>query len=256
LVEVIGRADAYSTPLDRWRGIRRNAHPVFDADGMLGLRRASVLAAAGVWGSFDFGDTSAEPRPDLQFDSPGLIQLSLWGSLAHRTGPLVASAGIIRDWYLRPTQRAGVTEAFARARLQRGRWMSSLSIWNVIDGASGTYLEPLVSFYHFVNPFTGPAITWTTSLRAGLQLGERHPDAGAAVPGPEGTGLTHVALGTKTDWRFNLGWQAALVMTVGAELQLSRDPAARRQRDGTEGGVASLWFPIQIGVSCPLRRPE
>jgi hypothetical protein len=255
-VAITGRFDVGVLTRDRWRGIRRNAHPVTHIDGMAGVLLGDVSVSAGVWASVEPGSTSGELLPDLRAGEWGTSQWSLWTQLAYRRGPLLLAGGVLRDEYVRPADNPAVTEVYGSARFQAGRWSPSVSLWHAVDGAEGAYLEPAIAFHHFVNPFTGPAISWITAIRAGVQLSERNPEAGNLVPGPAETGLTHVALGTGVRVALNIGWELALVLGAGVEAQINVDPATKRHRDGTDAGDFRLWAPLHVGISLPLRRPE
>ena len=252
---VTARLDATVLTRDRWRGIRRNAHPVGHIDGLVGVRLGDVSISVGAWASAEPGSTRGEILPDLRAGGRGISQWSLWTQLAFHRGPLIVAGGVLRDEYVRLTGDPAVSELFASARLQAGRWSPSVALWQAVDGASGAYLEPAIGYHHFVNPFTGPAVSWTTTLRGGVQLAERRP-VGEAVPGPEETGLTHLALGTGLRFAFNVGWKVALVAAAGVEAQLNVDPATKQHRNGSDAGDFRLWAPVQLGVSVPLRRPE
>ncbi len=254
-LSITARADAGLLTRDRWRGIRRNAHPVSHVDGLLGFLLGDFSVSAGAWTSVESGSTSGEVLPELRAGGWGPSQWSVWTQLAYRRGPLVISGGVLRDEFVRLVDDPAVTELYGSARLQHGRWSGSFAFWHAVDGATGTYLEPGIAFHHFVNPLTGPALSWTTTLRAGVQASRRIPDA-AAVPGPTETGLTHVALGTGLRVALNIGWELALVLGAGVEAQLNVDPATKRHRDGSDAGKLRLWAPLYAGISVPLRRPE
>jgi hypothetical protein len=252
----VGRVDLFGTTLDRWRGIRQNAHPVAELDALVGLEGGGVSFTAGGWTTLETKSTRNEPRPDLRAGPARFSDWSAWGQLAGRRGASSVSTGVIRDWYARPGSNPAVTEVYGAARLQTGRWSHSIALWQAVSGADGLYVEPAVAFHHFVNPFTGPAVSLTTTLRAGIQAGKRNPDGGPKVPGPQETGLTHVALGTTLRLGFNLTGPVALVLVTTPELQANRDPATKLRRDGSSTGWLRFWWPLQLGLSCPLRRPE
>jgi hypothetical protein len=149
-----------------------------------------------------------------------------------------------------------VWEVYGNARYQKGRWAVSTSYWQAVDGAEGGYVEPAVTFYHFVNPFAGPILTWSTSLAAGVQLSARNPDAGAVVAGPEEEGLTHVVASSTVRSAWPLVAGAALLVEVCPHLQWGVDSATRRRRDGSRAAPLSVWIPIRAGISYPLRRPQ
>jgi hypothetical protein len=250
------RSDLYFFTVDRWRGIVRNAHPVAQADAMTAVVLGSVSLSVGGWTSVELQSTAAEPRPDLRSGPAGPSQWSAWGQLAMRTGPVLLAAGALRDTYVRPDADPAVLELYASAQMPSGRWTPSLSLWQAIDGAHGLYLEPAIRFDHFVSPFSGPAVAWSTTLRGGIQVGLRSPDAGPTVPGPESTGLTFVALASLARIGVTLTGGLMLVVTTGPELQYSRDPAARRRGDGSDGNPFVFMWPIQLGLSFPLTRPQ
>jgi hypothetical protein len=248
------RLDLYLTTHDQWRGIRRNAHPVVQSDGMAGVAWGRVSLSAGGWTSLELGDTRSEPRPDLRSGRAGFSQTTLWGQAAYRSGSVTLTAGAIHDRYRRVGPDPSTTEVYGSARYQRGRWTGALSLWHAVDGAHGSYLEPRLAFHHFANPFAGPAVDWTTSLSAGFQLGQRDPDA-ASLPGPEDSGLTLIALGSAIRLAVNLAPRLALFARTGPELQISRDPAAKRGRNGGQADVR-FWWPAQLGLSWPVEKRE
>ncbi len=250
-----GRADLFATSRDMWRGIRRNAQPAIQADAMGGVFYRGVSLTAGGWGSLVAGDTRREARPELRVGTWDWSEFSLWGQVAYRTPAITASVGVMRNTYVGSGLNPEVTEAYGTVRLQRGRWSSQASVWAALDGAEGAYIEPSVSFHHFVNPFAGPAIDWTTTLYAGLQAGLRRPAGGAAVPGAEGEGLTHVGLGSAIRGAFSLGEGFAVVARLEALLQVNRDAATQRGRDGNEADFR-FTCPLQLGFSWPSRRSE
>ena len=250
-----GRLDLYATTRLDWRGVRRNAHPATQADATAVAAYRVVNASVGAWTSMELEETADEPRPDLRAGAAGPTQRTLWGQLGYRKGDLSLALGAVRDWYTRGGDDPATVEAYAVVRLQAGRWSGAISLWESLDGIEGTYLESAVVFHHFVNPFAGPAVTWASGMRAGIQVGERNPDAGPSVPGPEGTGLTHVVLDSRIRATIHLGSGLALVAVTGPELRINRDPATRRGRDGSEADVR-LWWPVQAGVSWPLRGRE
>jgi hypothetical protein len=252
---IVGRADLYSTTLDRWRGIRRSVHPVIQLDAMAGLRTSGLSATGGVWTSLEPGDTRDQARPDLRAGPTRFNMSSAWVQLGGRSGPLIVTAGAVRDWFARPDGSRAVSELYGSARLQVGRWAVSGSAWQAVSGADGLYLEPAIAVYHFVNPFTGPALSWTTTLRAGFQVDERDPSGGVVVPGPRETGLTHVALGTSIRAAFNVGGPLVLAVVATPEVQANRDPSTKLRKDGTSTGWLRFWLPFQLGLSLPLRRP-
>lgn len=250
-----GRLDLYATTRLDWRGVRRNAHLATQADAMAVAAYRVVNASVGAWTSMELEENAGEPRADLRAGAAGPTQRTLWGQLGYRKGDLSLALGAVRDWYTRAGDDPATVEAYAVVRLQAGRWSGAISVWESVDGIEGTYLEPALVFHHFVNPFAGPAVTWASGLRGGIQIGERNPDAGPSVPGPEGNGLTHVVLDSRIRATVYLGSGLALVAATGPELRINRDPATRRGRDGSEAGVR-LWWPAQAGVSWPLRGRE
>ncbi len=250
-----GRLDLYATTRLEWRGVRRNAHPAAQADAMAVAGYRGVNASVGAWTSMELEETAGEPRSDLRAGAAGPTQRTLWGQLGYRKAALSLALGAVRDWYTRAGDDPATVEAYAVARLQAGRWSGAISVWESLDGVEGTFLEPALVFHHFVNPFAGPAVTWASGMRGGIQIGERNPDAGPSVPGPEGTGLTHVVLDSRIRATVHLGSGLALVGATGPELRINRDPATRRGRDGSEADVR-LWWPVQAGLSWPLRERE
>jgi hypothetical protein len=247
------RADLMAGTRDLRRGIRNNAHMVGELDAVLGLQRGSVSLTAGAWSQFEANGTSGEPRPDLRAGPAGLTDWSTWLQLAHRTRRFTISGGVIRDFYRRVGGDPAVTELYGTTRLQIGRWATGLSAWQATAGADGLYFEPTIAFHHIANPFVGPGIIWTSTLRAGFQVGPRRPDGGAKVPGPFGTGLTAIGLNSSIRPEFGLG-PVALVMVLGFEAQINRDDATRLRRDGTRRGWFRIWAPLQLGLSYPARR--
>lgn len=250
-----GRIDLFESTRLEWRGIRRNARPVTEADAMAVAVYHSVNASVGIWTSLELEQTADEPRADLRAGPAGPTQRSLWGQLGYRKGGLSLTVGAIRDWFTRAGDDPATTEAFAAARLQAGRWSGSVSIWESLDGVEGAYLETALGFHHFVNPFTGPAVSWASGLRAGFQLSDRNPEPGLSVPGAEGTGFSHLILDSKVRATIDIGASLALVAATGPELRVNRDPATRRGRDGSEADVR-VWWPVQAGFSWPLPRRQ
>jgi hypothetical protein len=250
------RVDLYAATRERWRGIRRNATPVAEVDGLVGAQWRGLSVTAGAWAMLEIGGTGDEVLPELHAGDRVPSQWTGWVQGALRYRQLTLTTGVTRDWYVRGGRDPRVTEVFATARAQVGRWMPSIAFWQAVDGAGGGYLEPALSVGHFVNPFTGPAASWITTVRGGFQIGHRDPEGGASVPGPEGTGLTHVAVGTQVRLAFNITRQVVLVASTGPEVQINRDPATKRHRDGSSAGSLRVWWPLQAGFSWPLRRPE
>ena len=254
---LVRRVDVYVSTRDRWRGVRRNAMPWVQGDLSAGVRWSGLSLSAGGWAAVETGSTEEEPRADLRAGSLGMTAATGWVQAAASTGGLVTSVGVVRDWYRRTGSDPAVTELYGSARLQPGtRWSFALSAWHAVSGAGGTYLEPAWGFHHFINPFTGPVLSWTTALRAGFQAGARDPAGGAKVAGPEGTGLTHVALSSTVRGAWPVGYDLALLFALGPELQYGRDAAARRRRDGSRGPPLGFWWPLQVGLSYPVRRPQ
>ena len=251
---LVPRADVYLSTRERWRGIRRNAHPLVQLDALAAVRLREVSLSAGVWGAVEPGDTRGEPRADLRSGTLGFSTTTAWGQLAASWGGLGAAAGVTRDWFRRVGGDPAVTELYLRLDYQTGRWAPAISFWQAVAGADGAYLEPSIAYHHFVNPFDGPVLAWTTTLRAGFQVGERAPDGGVKVPGPEETGLTHAGVGTGIRAAIPLGPVVALLLSTGPELQVGRDPATRRRRDGSEAAALALWWPVRLGLTAPFRR--
>jgi hypothetical protein len=249
----VGRLDLFVSTRDIRRGIRENAYPVGQLDAIVGLRSGEVSLTAGAWGELEAHETSSEPRADLRAGPAGLSDWSAWIQIARQSGDLTLAAGSIRNFYRRVGGDPAVSELYASARLQAGRWFSSVSGWQAIAGAGGRYLEPTLGWVHVANPFTGPAVTWTSTLHAGVQVGARRPDGGAKVAGPLGTGLTYLAVGSSVRSEFGLG-SIAVMALLGVEAQINRDLATRLRRDGTRGGWLRIWAPVQVGLALPARR--
>jgi hypothetical protein len=228
--DVTARVDLFETTRLDWRGIRRNAHWATQADAWLVAGTRGWSFGAGAWTSLELSSTLDEPRPDLRAGPPGPTQWSLWGQLGYRRQHLVLTAGVIRDWYVRPDNDPATTEAYVAGRLQAGRWSGSLALWESLDGVEGAYLEPAVSFHHLANPFAGPA-----------------------VPGAEGTGFSHAILDSHVRAAFHLVRDVTLVAMTGPQLRFNRDSAVKRGRDGAEADVR-FWWPLQAGVSFPIPR--
>jgi hypothetical protein len=252
-LEPIVRVDAVAGTRDLRRGIRNNAHMVGDLDAVLGLQHGTVSLTVGAWSQFEANATRREPRPDLRAGPAGLTDWSAWLQFAHRTRRVTLATGVIRDFYRRVGADPAVTEIYGSVRLQAGRWSPSLSAWQATAGAGGLYLEPSLAWHHLANPFAGPAIIWTSTLRSGFQIGPRRPEGGAKVPGPMGTGLTFLSLNSSVRPEVDLG-PVALLMGIGVEAQINRDDATRLRRDGTRRGWFRVWAPLQLGLSYPSRR--
>ncbi|HEY8258795.1 MAG TPA: hypothetical protein VIG08_14150 [Gemmatimonadales bacterium] len=255
-VTPIGRIDLIATTLDIRRGIRNNARPMGELDAVLGLERNGLALTAGAWSAFEPKETRDEPRPDLRAGSAGLTDGSAWLQLTRQSERVALSAGVRRDWYRRVGSDPAVTEIYGTARLDAGRWSHSVSAWQAVGGADGLYLEPSVSYHHLRNPDVGRVAEWVSTLRAGLQIGERDPDGGAKVPGPTGTGLTYISLGTSIGERFWLSGPVAFMTVLGVEAEYRRDAALRISRDGSEGERVRFWVPVHIGLSWALGRHE
>ena len=253
--QVVWRANLIETNRLEWRGIRRNAGVATAADLSATVLYRGMSASAGLWTSAELESTRSEPRPDLRSGGAGPTQWSLWGQVGYRRGPLSLAAGVIHDRFVRPGDDPSTAEGYVTGRLQAGRWSGSLSLYESLDGVSGASLEPSVTFHHFANPFSGPAVTWSSTLRAGVQLGERDPDAGALVPGPEETGLTHLVAESRLRAAIPVSRSAAILLATGPQLRFNRDPATRRGRDGSEADVR-FWWVAQAGVSFPVRARE
>jgi hypothetical protein len=270
---VVGRVDAFVLTRDIQRGIRTNATVPGELDAIVGVRRGGVTVTAGGWTTFEAQSTADEPRADLRAGPAGLTDGSAWLQFTanvtrdpamagdgldpgaeqdQRPVRMVLSAGAIRNWYRRVGSDPAVTELYATGRLNAGSWMPSLSAWQAVGGADGLYLEPALSRHLWGNPFTGPDMLAQATVKAGFQIGRRDPEGGAKVPGPLGTGLTHVALAASLREAFWIVGSLSLVSVVGAEVQYSRDPAARMRRNGTIGHRVRAWFPLQVGVSYPF----
>lgn len=247
------RVDLFGSTLLEWRGIRRNARSVVQADATATAGYQGLTATVGGWTALELTGTGDEPRPDLRVGGAGPAQWSLWAQVGwHRPGVAV-TLGAIRDWYVRPSADPSTAEAFAAVRAQAGRWSGSVSLYESLDGVHGAYLEPAITFHHFLNPFTGPALSWSTGVRGGFQLGSRNPEAGPAVPGAEGTGFTHLIVDSRLRVTIDVAWQLAVLVATGPELHFNRDPATKRGRDNFQADVR-LWWPLQAGLSWPLRR--
>jgi hypothetical protein len=256
-VAVIGRVDLFATTRDIRRGIRNNAEPLGELDAVVGLERNGLALTAGAWSAFEPQETRDEPRLDLRVGPAGLSDWSAWLQLTRRVERLSLSAGARRDWYRRVGSDPAVTELYALARLDVGSWSPSLSVWQAVSGADGLYLEPLLAFHPLRAPFVGRVADLAATVRAGFQIGRRNPDGGAKVPGPVGTGLTYVSLGTSIREGFWLVGSLSFVSIVGVEVQYNRDPATRVRRDGRRQDCRfGLRAPIQIGLSYLLGRPR
>jgi hypothetical protein len=270
---LFGRIDAFATTREIQRGIRRNADPVGELDAIIGVQRGRVALTVGSWGMFEPGDTRDEPRADLRAGTAGLSNASGWVQLTARlgrtfqepadtvdpgagrdrsAGRVVVAGGIVRQWYRRVGGDPAVTEVYGTARLDAGSWMPALAAWQAVRGAEGLYLEPSLSYLLRGSPFTRLDFLAMATVRAGVQIGSRDPDGGPKVPGPEGTGLTHLAAGVSLRESFWLRHPVALVLATRLEGQINRDPATKLRRDGTSKGWFRLWFPIQLGLSVPL----
>src|SRR5688572_4934998 len=148
-------------------------------------------------------------------------------------GPAILAMGVLRSTYLRQPEHPSVTEVYGLSQIHFNRFAASLGIWHALQGAEATYFEPSIAFHHFINPFSGPAISWTTTATAGIQAGHRH-----------------AALTSAVRLAVNVG-PAALVFAMSPVIQVSRDPATYGN-----GNDVRFWWPFQAGISWPLRRPE
>jgi len=252
---VVGRADAFMTSGYHWRGIRRSAGPLFQLDGAGGFALGPLAATAGIWLTLDPHRGTATHHSDLAAGERGLSEWDVWGQLSWQTQRVTLAGGMLRSQFRRPGKDPRVTEVFGQARLQAGRSSVSLSAWKAVDGAEGLYLEPAASFHHLVWPFAGPAITWATTLRAGIQAGHRQQSLAPPVPGAAGTGLTHVTVSTVARVGIHVANVVAIVGQLSADVQYRRDAAARLRPDGSRGKPLKFWLPMQVGLSVPLRRP-
>jgi hypothetical protein len=241
------RFDAVTATSYFWRGIGRSGFPVLQLNAAGGLVWGPVSVTGGIWGSYD--------RSGLADREAAWSERDLWVQAAVHTGHLTLAGGAQNSDYRRVDDDADATELFGLARWQRDRWAYSVSAWHAIDGTTGTYLEPAITFYHFVNPLTGPAVSLATSLRAGVQVGHRDGTLEGRVPGAEGTGLTHLALSPEAVAAFNLPGRLGLMATISLELAWRRDPATRVRADGSLGSWFGVRAPLQVGVRWPYRRP-
>lgn len=253
--KVVGRADAFMTSGYHWRGIRRSSGPLFQLDGAGGFALGPVAATAGIWLTLDPRRATATHHSDLAAGEKGLSEWDIWGQLSWQTQRVTLAGGVLRSQFRRPNRDPRVTELFGQTRLQSGRWSVSLSGWRAVAGADGLYLEPAAGFHHLVWPFAGPAITWATTLRAGIQAGHRQESLPQPVPGATGTGLTHITASTAARLGIHVANVVAIVGQLSAEVQYRRDAAVRRRPDGSRGKPLKIWLPIQVGLSVPLRRP-
>ena len=252
-LELVGRADAFLTSGYYWRGIRRSAGPLFQLDGAGGMALGEVAVTGGIWMTLDPRPAGPERFSDLAPGVDALSEYDAWGQLSWQTRRVTLAGGVLRSQFARLGKDPRVTELFGQARLQVGRVSAALSGWGAVEGANGLYLEPAATFYHLVWPFAGPAVTWATTLRGGIQAGHRQEILSPPVPGPEGTGLTHVSLSSAVRIGIPVK-QLAIVLSVAPELQYRRDAAVRRRPDGLPGKRLKFWLPTQLGVSFPLRR--
>ena len=242
------RADVFVSSRHHWRGIRRSDAPVLHADAAGGLRLGRFSLTAGGWTGLELQEADGRRHSDLRSGHWGLAEWDGWGQGAARLGPAILAMGVLRSTYLRQPEHPSVTEVYGWGQIHFNRLAVSLGVWHAVRGAEGTYVEPSIAFHHFINPFSGPAISWTTTATAGVQAGRRHPAPG--IPGATGTGLTHAALTSAVRLAVNVG-PAALVFAMSPVIQVSRDPATY----GNESDIR-FWWPFQAGISWPLRRPE
>ena len=242
------RADVFVSSRHHWRGIRRSDAPVLHADAAGGVRLGRFSLTAGGWAGLELREADGVSHSDLRPGHWGLAEWDGWGQAAARLGPAILAVGLLRSTYLRQPEHPSVAEVYGLGQIHFHRFAVSLGVWQSIRGAEGTYVEPSIAFHHFINPFSGPAISWITTATAGVQAVHRHPAQG--IPGATGTGLTHAALTSAVRLAVNVG-PAALVFVMSPVIQLSRDPATYGN-----GSDIRFWWPFQAGVSWPLRRPE
>ena len=242
------RADVFVASRHHWRGIRRSDGLVLHADAAGGVRLGRFSLTTGGWAGLELQEADGQRHSDLRSGHWGLAEWDGWTQGAARMGPAILAMGVLRSTYLRQPEHPSVTEVYGLSQIHFNRFAASLGIWHALQGAEGTYFEPSIAFHHFINPFSGPAISWTTTATAGIQAGHRHPAPG--IPGATGTGLTHAALTSAVRLAVNVG-PAALVFAMSPVIQVSRDPATYGN-----GNDVRFWWPFQAGISWPLRRPE
>jgi hypothetical protein len=242
------RADVFVSSRYHWRGIRRSDAPVLHADAAGGVRLGQFSLTAGGWTGLELREADGQGHSDLRPGHWGLAEWDVWGQAAARLGPAILALGVLRSTYLRQSDHPAATEVYGSGRMHFNRFAASLGVWHGVRGAQGTYVEPSIAFHHFINPFSGPAVSWTTTAAAGVQIGRRSPVPG--TPGATGTGLTHAALTSVVRLAVNVG-PAAVVFAMSPVIQVSRDPATYGN-----GSDIRFWWPFQAGISWPLRRPE
>lgn len=242
----VWRADLTGLTRYYWRGIRRNDHFALQPDAALGYARNGFTVTAGARAS---GDSELDDFFDDYFN-----ELNAWGQVSIRRAGITASLGAMRFWYRAPSlPTVHTTEAYGWFRWQAGRWAPAVQIWTGLQGVHGGYIEPSLTRYHIANPFAGPGVSLSSTLRAGFQLGDRDPDS-PLIPGPAVTGLTYVALSMTLRAALDLG-PVTLVTAVGPEFRVNRDPAAKLQPNG-KLAKTRIAVPFQVGFAFPGRRRQ
>ncbi len=233
-----------------WRGIWRSRAPVIQWDGAAAVTVGHLSLAAGSWANLEPRSARAGHLSDLPLGTSGLSEWDLWAQGSARMRNITLTMGVLQSRYRRRGNDPEVTEAYGSVRVQAGRWGLGGTAWTALDGADGTFIEPAVTFYHFVNPLAGPALALSSTLRAGFQLGHRIPPGTASrTPGPLGTGLTHATLSTQLGVMHWLSRRIALTARSSVAVQWREDRATRLRGDGTRGAHLRFWFPLQLGLS-------
>jgi hypothetical protein len=253
-VRPLARLDALAATGHYWRGIWRSGFPVLQLDAAAGLGVGRFAVTAGVWTNYEPRTANGRRRSDLIPGARGFTELAVWGQAEARLGRVVVAGGAMRSSYRRVGEDPEVVEVYGVARAQAGRWSSSLSAWQAVEGAKGMYLEPRITFHNAVNPFGGPALDLATSLVGGVQTARRRETAASLVPGAAGTGLTHLTFGFSLGAGTSLAGGVALAGRLALEAQWRRDPATRVRGDGSRGSWFRLWAPLQVGFTWPSPR--
>jgi hypothetical protein len=255
--QLVYRADAQVASRYLWRGMRRTDRSVFQSDVALGFQRGLHSLTAGAWLNSELHNARPGGVSDRPVGHWGPSETDLWLQYSGGAGHLRWSAGAIEYRLTTPGADPRATEVYGEVLSESGRWIPRIGLWHRTGRSGATYLETGFSFLHFVNPFTGPYATWTTTALAGLQLTQRNTMVPADwLPAPAGKGLTHVGLSSIIRLSKSIGPVAGFV-SFGLYLQASRDSVLRlRSSSAATNRLLHLWAPVEFGVSIPLRRPE
>jgi hypothetical protein len=248
------RTDAQLASTHVWRGFDRSRTWQLQTDAAVGMQIGHALLSAGGWLNLELGHHRDGHLQDPAPQQKHVSELDGWLQYSNGHGELRWDLAVVRYHFTR-VDGLDATEATGDLFVQHGRWVPRMKVAKRI-GSKGTYLEPSVTFHHFVSPFEGPGITLSTTLEAGIQAAS--PSVASALPVAVKTGFSHVAFSAALRITIYPVNSLAVFIGVSSRVQWSAD-SLMRQGTSTyplSRGPFHVWVPLVIGVSFPMTRRQ